>query len=435
MPQDQTMTAAHSLPNLWHTSAIPAPATTPLDGTLAVDVAVIGGGFTGISTALHLAERGIAVAVLEAKTIGHGASGRNVGLVNAGMWTMPDDLIATLGKDAGERLLHALGNGPSLVFDLIERFGIDCEAVRNGTLHLAVGSAGVTEIRAREAQWKRQGAPVEAMDEAAARRLTGAEGFAGALLDRRAGTIQPLSYVRGLARAALDLGARIFTDSPVLRAEKEGDAWRLTTPRGDVRAARIVVATDAYGRMIDGTPFTDHTQELTILPYFQFATKPLSANLAGSILPERQGCWDTGMVMTSFRMDRQNRLIFGSIGRLDPLAAGTHKAFAERALKAHFPQLGPVEFDHGWDGRIGMTVDALPRLHSLAPGVVSVGGYNGRGIAPGTVFGRALAAHLAGEPQALPLAESPIVPDRMRSLKSAFYHAGAQAKHLIDRRV
>ncbi len=129
-------------------------------------------------------------------------------------------------------------------------------------------------------------------------------------------------------------------------------------------------------------PFTDHTQELTILPYFQFATKPLSANLAGSILPERQGCWDTGMVMTSFRMDRQNRLIFGSIGRLDPLAAGTHKAFAERALKAHFPQLGPVEFDHGWDGRIGMTVDALPRLHSLAPGVVSVGGYNGRGIAP-----------------------------------------------------
>ncbi|MFP5078144.1 NAD(P)/FAD-dependent oxidoreductase [Rhizobium sp. YIM 134829] len=429
------MTTDRSHSNLWHASAKPAPETTPLTDTASADVAVIGGGFTGVSTALHLAERGATVAVLEAEMIGFGASGRNVGLVNAGMWTMPDDLIATLGQEAGERLLTALGNGPSLVFDLIERFDFECEAVRNGTLHLAIGSAGVAEISARQAQWKRHGAPVETLDETAAKALTGAEGFTGALLDRRAGTIQPLSYVRGLARAALDRGARIYTHSPVVRAAEEGDGWRLMTPQGEVRAKTVVVATDAYGRMIDGMPFTAHTQELTILPYFQFATRPLSANLAGSILPERQGCWDTGTVMTSFRMDKQNRLIFGSIGRLDAIAAGTHRAYAQRALRTHFPQIGATEFEHGWDGRIGMTVDALPRLHRLAANVYSVGGYNGRGIAPGTVFGRALAAHIAGEPQALPLAETPIVPDRLRQLKSAFFHAGAQAKHFIDRRI
>ena len=433
-PRNAAMAAERSLPNLWHATAPAAPETRPLARDITVDVAVIGGGFTGLSAALHLTEKGVKVAVAEAKMIGFGGSGRNVGLANAGMWTKPDDLIATLGAEAGTRLLTELGDGPSVVYDLIAKHEIQCEAVRNGTLHMAVGAEGLAELRDRETQWRKFGAPVEVLSAERAKTLTGAEGFAGALLDRRAGTIQPLAYARGLARAALAAGAEIYTDTPLLAAERKGDSWKLTMPGGSITAKSVILATNAYGKLIERTPWTAHTEELTILPYFQFATEPLSDNIARGILPERQGCWDTGLVMTSFRMDQQNRLIFGSIGRLDALAKGTHRAFVKRSLRKLFPVIGDLRLEYWWDGRIGMTTNHLPQMHVMAPNVFSISGYNGRGIAPGTVFGRALADHVTGEPNALPLAEKPVTPDPWRNLKSAFYHAGAQAKHFIDRR-
>jgi glycine/D-amino acid oxidase-like deaminating enzyme len=428
------MAAERTLPNLWHATAPAAPETQPLTTDITVDVAVIGGGFTGLSAALHLAEKGASVAIAEAKMIGFGGSGRNVGLVNAGMWTKPEDLIATLGTEVGTRLLRELGDGPSLVYQLVEKHGIPCEAVRNGTLHLAVGAEGLKDIQDRERQWKAFGAPVDVVTAERAATLTGAEGFAGALLDRRAGTIQPLAYARGLARAALDAGAQIYTDTPLHSATRVGDLWKLTAGSGTITAKSVIVATNAYGDMFSQTPWTTYTQELTILPYFQFATAPLSDNIARTILPERQGCWDTGLVMTSFRMDQQNRLIFGSVGRLDAVAQSTHRAFAERSLRKLFPAVGNINFEYWWDGRIGMTTNNLPQMHVMAPNVFSVSGYNGRGIAPGTVFGRALANHVTGEPAALPILETPLTPDPWRGLKSAFYHVGAQAKHFIDRR-
>ncbi|WEX76378.1 FAD-binding oxidoreductase [Sinorhizobium numidicum] len=428
------MAAERPLPNLWHTTAPAAPETVPLAGDRTSDVAIIGGGFTGLSAALHLAEMGVKAIVVEARMIGFGGSGRNVGLVNAGMWVKPDDLIATLGREAGNRLLGELGDGPSLVYDLVARHEMQCEAVRNGTLHMAVGAEGLKDIQDREAQWKKRGAPVEVLSAEKAQALSGAEGFAGALLDRRAGTIQPLGYARGLARAALAAGAEIFTDTPLLGAERKGDFWMLKAGRGTITARHVIIATEAYGGTIAGAPWKAHTQELTILPYFQFATNPLADNVASRILPERQGAWDTGLVMTSFRMDQQNRLVFGSIGRLDAMAEGTHRAFAARSVRKLFPYIGDFRFEYWWDGRIGMTSNNLPAMHVLAPNVVSVSGYNGRGIAPGTVFGRALARHVTGDTSAIPLAETPIAPDPWRKLKTAFYHAGAQAKHLIDRR-
>lgn len=428
------MATERALPNLWHATAPAAPRTAPLAGDLTVEVAIVGGGFTGLSAALHLAETGIRTAVIEARMIGFGGSGRNVGLVNAGMWVQPDDLIATLGAAAGNRLLDELGDGPSFVYDLVAKHGIECEAVRNGTLHMSVGAEGLKEIREREAQWKKRGAPVEVLSAEKAHALSGAEGFTGALLDRRAGTIQPLAYARGLARAALAAGAEIFTDTPLLAASRQGDLWNLKTPRGTVTARHVILATNAYGSLVTDVPWKEYRQELTILPYFQFATNPLPDNVAARILTERQGAWDTGLVMTSFRMDRQNRLIFGSIGRLDAIAAGTHRAFAARSVRKLFPYIGDFRFEHWWDGRIGMTTNNLPAMHVLAPNVVSISGYNGRGIAPGTVFGRTLARHVTGDTSAIPLAETPVTPDPWRTLKSAFYHAGAQAKHFIDKR-
>ncbi|MGV3548884.1 NAD(P)/FAD-dependent oxidoreductase [Rhizobium sp.] len=421
--------------NLWTHSASPAPETSALAGDTTCQVAVIGGGFTGLSTALHLAEAGVDCVVLEANRIGFGGSGRNVGLVNAGMWMRPDDIIETVGETVGGRLVSELGDGPSYVFDLIEKHAIQCEAVQNGTLHLAVGESGVREVETRAAQWQRRGAPVEALSAAKAAELTGAAGFAGALLDRRAGTVQPLGYAHGLARAALAAGARIATGTAVTEARRDGESIVLRTARGEVRADKLVIASNAYSGVVPSMNWSAHRNELVPMYYFQFATAPLPAEVASRILPQGHGCWDTGMVMTSFRTDQAGRLIYGSIGSLDALGRIAHEPFARRAIRKLFPFVGKVDFDFWWDGQIGMTANNLPSFHQPEKNVWSIAGYSGRGISPGTVFGKALAQVTMGNADAMMLPVTDTGSDNLRAAKSAFYDIGAAAKHFIDHRL
>ncbi|MCA6116568.1 FAD-binding oxidoreductase [Bradyrhizobium sp. WSM 1738] len=415
---------------LWELTAPAAPQTVTLADKLDVDVLVIGGGYTGLSSALHLAEGGARVAVLEASEIGFGGSGRNVGLVNAGMWVMPDTLAGTLGQPFGERLIELLGNGPQMVFDLIENHGIACEVERTGTLHCAVGHKGREQIEARAEQWQRRGAPVEVLDAAETRRKIGGGDYTCALLDKRAGTIQPLAYVRGLASAALAAGATVFTGSPAASAADDGARWTVSTTSGSVRANWVIVATDAYAR----GPWSQLRQEQIHLPYFNFATQPLSDNLRASILPERQGAWDTKQVLSSFRFDRAGRLVYGSVGALEGSGAAIHRAWAIRSLRKLFPQLAHIEFEAGWFGMIGMTSDNLPRFHKLDRNVVALSGYNGRGIAPGTVFGAVLASYVLGHvaEQDLPLPVAAIEAPRFRTAREALYRAGSQLVHLTE---
>ena len=417
---------------LWEASAPPAPATEPLAGALAVDVAIIGAGYTGCSAALHLAEGGASVAVLEAVAIGFGGSGRNVGLVNAGMWVMPDDLPGELGETYGARLLDLLGDGPRVVFELVERHGIACEPERQGTLHCAVGPKGKRDLESRARQWQTRGAPVHLLDAEETARKVGTTAYAAALLDERAGTIQPLAYARGLAGAAIAAGARIFTDTPVTAAADEGAGWCLTTPRGSVRARTVIVATNAYTSAV----WPEIRTELVHLPYFNMATRPLSDNLRRSILPERQGVWDTREVLSSFRFDRAGRLVFGSVGALRGPGLAVHRNWGRRALAKLFPQLGDVDFEMEWYGKIGMTENSLPRFHQLARNVISFSGYNGRGIAPGTVFGRCLADLVLGrtDEEALPLPVTVPEAAPRRRLREAYYEIGAQVAHLADAR-
>ena len=420
---------------LWAATAPAAPSTPPLTGRIAVDVVVIGAGFTGLSAALHIAECGASVAVLEAGEIGFGASGRNVGLVNAGMWVMPDRLPDRLGATYGARLLEALGDAPFVVFDLITRHAIACEAVRHGTLHCAVGSAGLVGLRERAAQWQRLGAPVHLLDATQTAARVGTVAYAGALLDLRAGTIQPLAYVRGLARAALRAGASVHGASPVVGVDDRGSRWRVrTNDGGEVDANWVLVATNATA--LPGGPWPELTSEIVRMPYFNMATAPLPAAVRAAVLPGREGVWDTRKVLSSFRLDAAGRLVFGSIGALRGTGHAVHRNWGRRALARLFPQLGQVAFDHEWYGWIGTTADALPRLHRLGRNVVSFSGYNGRGIGPGTVFGREL-ARLALGPVALDelcLPATDIVPARWKSAREALYEAGAQLAHAVDAR-
>lgn len=231
---------------LWLETAPPAPKLNPIEGEQKADVAVIGGGYTGLSAALHLSEAGTDAILLEAREIGFGGAGRNVGFVNAGLWLMPDEVVRIVGQAHGERLLEVLGASPDLVFELITKHGIECETVRKGTLHCAHSPGGFKELQQRESQWKRRGAPVTLLSREEAAPKIGSDSFHGALFDQRAGTIHPLAYAYGLAEAAKNAGARLHVESPVTDLKRESDHWRLTTPTGYVLAKSVILATLGY---------------------------------------------------------------------------------------------------------------------------------------------------------------------------------------------
>ena len=421
---------------LWEASAPPAPAAPPLMQDAVAEVAIVGAGYTGLSAALHLAEAGASVAVLEGAGIGFGGSGRNVGLVNAGLWLMPSQLRQALGENHGPRLLRQLGEAPSLVFELIDRHGIDCQPVRSGTLHCAADGRGLAELAARCRQWRELGAPVRLLDSAETVGKLGTSAYRGSLLDLRAGTIQPLAYARGLAAAAVSSGARLYSGSPVVAMDEDPAAgWRLRTASGGtLRAKWALATTNAYTHA--GGPCAQLQRELVRLPYFNLATAPLPRGLAERILPERQGAWDTRRLLSSFRMDREGRLIFGSVGTLRGGAREVHRAWGRRALAKLFPQLAGVRFEHEWYGVIGMTSDALPRLHAQGRRAMSISGYNGRGIGPGTSFGRDLARWVLGQLSEadLPLPVSEPGSAALKPLRESFYEAGSLAAHLAGAR-
>jgi len=419
---------------LWEASAPPAPATERLRAHARADVAIVGGGFTGLSAALHCAEAGLRTVLLEAAEIGYGGSGRNVGLVNAGMWVHPEVVARELGAVYGPRLLAALGAAPAAVFDLIERHGIACEAVRHGTLHCAVGQRGLRDIRERARQWQALGAPVRVLDAAETAIKTGTRAYTGALLDDRAGTIQPLAYARGLAQAALQAGAQLYTRTPVTAVSDRGSTWQLDSAHGSVTAAQVIVATNAYTTTT--APWAQLQDEIIRLPYFNLATRALTDDQHAAILPERQGAWDTALVMSSCRRDAAGRLIFGSVGALRAAGRTVHPDWGRRALGKLFPALRDVAFEHQWYGWIGMTANNLPRLHQLARNTWACSGYNGRGIAPGTVFGRELARLASGQITVadMPLPLAAIERARLRGVRSQGYEHGATATHLIGAR-
>lgn len=413
---------------LWELSSPPAPPTQKLAENIDSDVVVIGAGYTGISTALHLALAGKKVVVVEAAEIAFGASGRNSGLVNAGMWVMPDDLIETLGPVYGDRLIKLLGASPDTVFGLIQSHGIDCQADRRGTYHCAVGAAGLQQIQDRTRQWQRLGAAVEFLDAARTAKQTGVDIYLGSLFDPRAGTIQPLAYARGLAAAAIKAGVDIYTWSPATEYRRSGSDWHVKTAQGSVRAEWLVVASDAYS----SGPTKDVRNEQIHMPYFHVSTPPLPASATASILPDGGAAWNTKTVLSHFRLDNAGRLIVGSIGSMKGVGLAVHRSWAKRHIRKLFPQIGHVELETEWYGMIGMNGDHLPRLHVYGEKAIGFSAYNGRGIAPGTVFGAELARHILGEAslEAMALPVKGMEFPNFRKAREVYYELGAQIAHL-----
>lgn len=417
--------------NLWRASSTVDIAAPALSHGGSFDLVVIGGGFTGNSAALEAARRGAKVALLEAETFGHGGSGRNVGLVNAGLWLPPEEVIGLMGLAPGRRLMAALAKGPAKVWEIIRQEGIDCEATPNGTLHLAHSPAGFADLAERHRQGRALGWPLELLDAAETARRTGSTAFHGSLFDPRAGTIQPLSYARGLAAAAIRAGASLHERTKVTRARRDGGQWVVTANGQELRAKSLLLATNAYFEGID----LGFRPEIIAVSYFQLATAPMPDALRQQILAGGAGCWDTAMVMSSFRVDQAGRMIVGAIGNLEGPGRPVHAAWARRKLAQVYPQLAHLPFEHDWRGRIAMTSDHIPKIVAFGPDAYACFGYSGRGICPGTIFGAETAvALLEGKPDGLPVAPVTAHTERFVTVQEAYYETGAILTHAVKAR-
>ncbi|WP_426143013.1 NAD(P)/FAD-dependent oxidoreductase [Pseudomonas sp. DWP3-1-2] len=411
---------------LWETLTPQRPDAQALRAELTVDVCVIGAGITGLSAAIHVLEQGKRVAVLEAHRTGHGGSGRNVGLVNAGLWIPPDEIEAGFGRAIGSQLNRMLGAAPALVFSLIDKYGIDCQLRREGTLHMAHNAKGVADLRSREQQWQRRDAPVELLTGKACEQATGTTKITAALLDRRAGTINPMAYTCGLASAVGRLGGQLFDHSPVTRLERQGDKWCVITENGAVLAEKVVIASNAY---TEGQ-WTELRRTFFPGYYYQVASAPMNDEAAQQVLPFGQGSWDTRQVLSSIRRDADGRLLLGSLGNGNQKPGWFLKAWADRVQQHYYPYLKNVEWEFTWTGCISFTPDHLLRLFEPAPGLVAVTGYNGRGNTTGTVVGKAFADYVCtGDVSVLPIPFAPMKPLPGAGLRSACYEAGFSLYH------
>lgn len=398
----------HMPPSLWAATAPASPPTTPLAGEAVADLCVVGAGYSGLSTALHAAEAGLSVVVLEAAEIGWGASGRNNGQVIPTLSRLdPDAIVAAVGADKGEPFVALIRDSAALVFDLIRKHGIEAEAVQNGWVQPAHRESRLKISEARVKQWGSRGAPVELVDRARMAAIAGTEHWHGGWLNRSGGRINPLGYARGLAAAAIKAGAKIFTQSPAQSVTRDGARWKVSTPGGHVLAEKLVLATHAYGDEL----WPGLSSEVIPVRSYQMATEPVGDNVHRSILPEGHALSDTRGDLYFFRFDANRRLVTGGAliigagydGRL-------RRRIAERAARV-FPQLGTPRFDYVWHGYIGVNQDRLPHIHELAPGVYGWTGCNGRGVALATAIGREFARAAAGTPmKELPLPLSPVKP-------------------------
>ncbi|MDP9014964.1 MAG: FAD-binding oxidoreductase [Pseudomonadota bacterium] len=414
---------------LWFATAGPGVERQPLRAAIRAEVVIIGAGYTGLSAAVHLSEAGRAVVVLDGNDVGDGASGRNGGQVIPGLKYDPDTLEKLFGEQLGAKLVATVGGGPDLVFDLIRRFELDCQPIRNGWLQLATSHATLQPLVARVAQWRARGAAIDVLDRAETVRLTGSQRYCGGLLDRRGGTVHPLAYVRGLAAAAQRAGAVIHTRSAAVRLTRIAHEWQVSTAEGSVTAPHVVLATNAYSDDFAGAL----KRTFVAVPSLQVATAPLSPEQLRGILPERQAVSDTWRLLRYFRLDAAGRFVLGSRGAFGRKSLIEAAKPQYRAVREIYPQLAGVPFEHHWSGWVAVTPDHLPHLHEVAPGIVAGLGYNGRGVAMATTMGALLAKHVLGYPAAeLGFPVTPIRPLMLHALSRWGAAAAIQYLRLLD---
>ncbi len=362
----------------------------PLLGEQNTDVCVIGAGFTGISTALHLAERGYNVHVIEANRVGWGASGRNGGQIIGGI-SGEENVAKHLGKDVDEVFRELRWAGHDIIRERVQKYEIQCD-LKFGYLDVAIKQRHIRDFEADHERLRKDEFPYEfrmlSGDET--RDMIGTSAYIGALLNMANGHLHPLNMCVGEARAAISHGATIYEQSPVLNIEK-GDRPRVVTQRGSVTADAVVIAGNAYHsleRKLRGIMFPVNS--------FIIATEPLSEEMVKTINPRDLAVCDPNFVLEYFRLSAEKRMLFG--GRCN--YSGSDPEVIKRNLRPRllriYPQLANIGIDYAWGGTIGVPINRVPQLGRISRAVFYCQGYSGHGVNVTHLAGQIMADAVAG---------------------------------------
>ena len=360
----------------------------PLRGETACDVVVIGGGFTGVAAALACAERGFSVVLLEAETIGFGASGRNGGQLIPGLrWSMRE-MEAEFGAERAQAIFDVAWGARDLVWGRVARHKIDCD-LASGHLEAAYKPAHLSDMAAEaELLETRFGYKTAILDRAGLAEHIRADGYHGGLYDPQGGHFHPLNYVLGLAGAAEDAGVRIFEKSRVAEVIDQGTVT-VRTAQGSVRAAHAILATDAWMDEIDAS-----LARFTIpIMNFNVATAPIPE--ADALLPSNAAVADSRFVLNYFRLSADKRLLFGGGEKYVQTPPADIAGFVRRHIVDVFPQLATTPIDYQWGGAVSVSMNRLPILGRRG-NVFHAYGFSGHGALVTTLAGDLIAEALAG---------------------------------------
>ncbi|WP_269791460.1 FAD-binding oxidoreductase [Stenotrophomonas sp. Iso1] len=380
-------------PPSWYASSQPQlPARAPLRGQTRADVAVLGAGYTGLTAALALAEKGYKVTVLEAERVGWGASGRNGGQAIVGYGCEQDTLEKLVG-DADARLLFDFSrDGMHQLKQRIARHGIDCDW-RDGHASVPIHPRQERALRADiERMAQRYDYPLEWWDRPRLQQELASDRYLGAMYDAASGHLHPLAYAQGLARAAQAAGVTLHEHSPVIRMQR-GPQPALITAQGRVDADFVVLAGNAW--LQDIAPELE-TRMMPVGTYIG-ATQPLGAERAKALIRNDMAVADVNWALDYFRLSRDHRLLFGGQANYSALPPPGLRASMTRRMRRVFPQLADVELEYVWGGYIDITRNRAPHWGRLTPSVYFAQGFSGHGVASAGLAGEVIAEAIVGQ--------------------------------------
>ncbi|MES0198009.1 FAD-binding oxidoreductase [Mesorhizobium sp. M7A.F.Ca.US.011.01.1.1] len=386
-------------------TAGPRPEYPALDGDRACDVVIVGGGFTGLSAAAHLAKAGTNVVLIDAYRFGDGASGRNGGQLGTGQRAWAEDLEAEYGLARAKALFDLAEEAKAHLLEFTAANQIDIDYMP-GQLSVAHKPRYVDDYKAHaEIMASRFSYPhISFMDARETAERLGSTAYFGGTRDTGTGHIHPMKLVIGTARVAALAGAQLFEGTPSTDIMSSGGKVKVSTPRGTVTAQKCLIAVNAYGGALEPVSAAH------IMPIGSFigATVPLGAD--SNVLPGGEAVDDSRFVVRYFRRSKDGRLLFGGrevYGVNDPKDIHIH---IRRQIAELYPALGDVEITHGWGGYVGITVPRKPFVREVMPNVISAGGYSGHGVMLSNYFGKLYAETVAGNRDRLKLIEDLKIP-------------------------
>lgn len=381
------------VPSYYAASANVVRSPKRLEGEVTADICVVGAGYSGLSAALHLAEKGFKVVVVEGAVVGWGASGRNGGQIVNGL----NASLATIQRRHGDKAANFVGGllqeGAGIIYDWVERYRIDCD-LKRGNLYAAYTHRHMQDLEAKQALWRRHGMDDhELLDAEGMRRHVGSNVYCGGMIDHSGGHMHPLNLALGEARAFESLGGTIYEHSPVTGVSQSGGKASVTTASGRVEAKAVLVCGNAYL----GNVVPELTARVMPVSTQVIATEPLGAQRAGQLLPTDLCVEDVRYILDYFRLSADSRLIFGGgvvYGGSDPAdIIATLRPNMEKV----FPQLKGVKIDYAWSGNFALSFSRIPQLGRLGENVYFAHGYSGHGVTGSHLFGRILAEAVNGD--------------------------------------